>query len=179
MIKEIATNNLQTLNDLVIYNTQSNDVFESQIQKDFQILVTKRQKIDRVNSKYLQNKRGFIAPEEWEAEKDNEMEQFGVKNKKNGDSFEEKESEFDLKSLLLISESSLILVFWKPLEIFSYLLSSYYYAWLMSFSSQIESLSPMQIFWESIFLISMIINFLTEYTPDGETKPVREHPKIA
>lgn len=65
---------------------------------------------------------------------------------------------------------------WYPFETCLYLVSSYYYAWLFAFGdhnlgNEIHSIS---LAFESIFVISIIINSLQQYVPDGETKPVTD-----
>ena len=112
------------------------------------------------------------------------MKEFGVTLSKEEESDEEpieteSATDFDIMTVFIISETSWILVFWRPIEIISYLLSSYYYAWMTAYSLEEETIPTMSIFWEFVFLMTMMITFLTEFTPDGETIPVRNLTKIA
>jgi len=86
----------------------------------------------------------------------------------------------DFKKLLTISNNGFIIIVWKPIEILACLLSSYYYAWILAFGAEEHIGVPRwSIIFEAIFAISMAINFMREYIPDGETVPVRDHAKIA
>jgi len=49
------------------------------------------------------------------------------------------------------------------------LLSSYYYGWLIAFGDIEMGIPLISIIFEGLMFFGMMINFLREYTPDGET----------
>ena len=90
------------------------------------------------------------------------------------------DSEIDVKKLITIPETSKILIIWKPIEISCCIISCYYYAWIIAFGEKDDIGVPVaSIIFEAIMAFSMCINFLREYTPDGETQPVKDLTKIA
>jgi len=85
------------------------------------------------------------------------------------ESIDDEPEEFDLMKVFLISEKGWFRAIWKPIELISCLASSYYYSWYMAFIVEDVTFEIPAVVFESIFLISLINNFLKEYTPDGET----------
>ena len=79
----------------------------------------------------------------------------------------------DFTRLLTISQTSIILVIWKPLEVTACMLSSYWYGYLSVFGGQYEEIHTASIFFELAFLFGMCINMMKQYTPDGETIAIK------
>lgn len=75
----------------------------------------------------------------------------------------------DFAKLYIIKDDSNILYLWKPLETMVCLLSSYYYGWLIAFGDIEMGIPLISIIFEGLMFFGMMINFLREYTPDGET----------
>jgi len=70
----------------------------------------------------------------------------------------------------VFSELSTFSIYWNGVDIFTCVVSSYFYAYLGCFGH--DAISPsveiLVILFESIFLMSLIKNFITDYIPDGE-----------
>jgi hypothetical protein len=87
---------------------------------------------------------------------------------------------FEIWQLLVISESGKFNIVWRYIDIVMCIVTSYYYAYLGAFyvigdDSHNTALWVLDVFYS----ISMIISFLTDFTPLGETMPVRNIKKIA
>jgi len=67
------------------------------------------------------------------------------------------------------------------LHTFSCLTSCYFYAYIAAFGiPHVDHiLYLIYVIYESIFLISLILNFFVEFKPDGQSFPVRDLAKIA
>ena len=70
---------------------------------------------------------------------------------------------------------------WGVFEVFCCLTSSYIYAYMAAFENPKPGtvLFDLFIIYELIFLASFLFNFLVDFTPKGEDKPVRDIKKIA
>ena len=81
----------------------------------------------------------------------------------------------------MIDHSSIFSVAWTSFDILCCLVSSYIYIWLCAFGDDVNSDTGLflQIFFEVIFSISMVLKFLTDYIPHGETKPERDLFKLS
>lgn len=82
---------------------------------------------------------------------------------------------------MILKENSWFTSIWFTIDIISCIVSSYLYAYMGTFGG--NSLSPVgdnciQVF-NIVFILSIIINFSTEYKPDGISKPIRDIKKIA
>ena len=84
-------------------------------------------------------------------------------------------------NLLIISEYGSFNIFWKIFDLINCILSSYIYAWLAAFGDQASGtvMTDMSIFFESCFTVTMLLHFITDYTPEGERVPIRELSKIS
>jgi len=73
------------------------------------------------------------------------------------------------------------LYFWKFIHSFSSLFSSYYYIYVAAFIEIVpyDGYWVVDIVFMSIFLASILIEFITEYIPKGSDKPERSFEKIA
>ena len=80
----------------------------------------------------------------------------------------------DFTKLLTISQTSIILVIWKPMEVTACMLSSYWYGYLSVFGGQYEEIHIASIIFEVAFLFGMCINLMKQYVPDGEITPVKD-----
>lgn len=78
---------------------------------------------------------------------------------------------------LIFSKDGTFLVVWRIILLSVCLTSPYYYAWIAL--EGYESLPVAIVVFESIFALDIAIQFLTDYTPDGETIPIRSLGKIA
>lgn len=105
------------------------------------------------------------------------------KNSENED--EDDEKELELAKWIVRKQDSFLIIVWKMLLIFMNLTSSYFYSWVAMYGEESvhESISyKLQIIYEGFFLVSIGINFITEYSdtsPDGDPLPVRDLAKIA
>lgn len=83
--------------------------------------------------------------------------------------------------IFIIARKSIIYKLWSVFEVFCCLSSSYIYAYMAAFENPEHgtTLFDLFLFYEIIFLVAFMLNFLVEYTPKGEEKPVREYKKIA
>lgn len=86
-----------------------------------------------------------------------------------------------LTDILLTSQYSQFSVIWNFIDKFCCIFSSYLYMFMSVFQREIIGETPVIIAlcFETIFLLTIIKTFLTEYTPDGETQPVKSLSKIA
>ena len=78
--------------------------------------------------------------------------------------------QIDIAKLLVFSELSTFSIYWNSVDIFSCVVSSYFYAYLGCFGH--DAINPavegLILLFELIFVLSLIKNFITDYTPDGE-----------
>lgn len=96
---------------------------------------------------------------------------------------------FQIWKYFIMAENSALSILWNFVDIFSCIFSSYFYAYLAAFGMKDPSqgsdgnddavFSTIEMVYESIFILSILKQFLTEYTPDGETQPVRDISKIS
>ena len=92
------------------------------------------------------------------------------------DSFEQDKS---ILSKIVISEDNMLAQIWRVIYIFSCLTSCYFYAFIAAFGVPTEDetyeLWIIYITYECIFGISICLEFIKEYKPQGEmSKPVRD-----
>lgn len=98
------------------------------------------------------------------------------------DSFDDQKERDDEEIFrhLIFGHKSSFIQFWDVLDTAASLLSVYIYAWIACFG--IAEGSPgliyISILFEVIFSLSIILRFITDYTPAGETQPEREFTKI-
>ena len=83
--------------------------------------------------------------------------------------------------LIVISETSTARKVWAALYLFSCFTSPYFYAWVALFGHEKGESGYLitSIIFETIFATNILVNFLTEYVPDGEIVPERDIAKIA
>lgn len=98
------------------------------------------------------------------------------------DNDEDEEKIPPLRELIIISHDNRLYAAWLVLETFIQLGSSYCYAYLATFNingKYQEDQNRLMLYFESFFLISMILKFLVEFKPDGSTIYVRDLREIA
>ena len=73
------------------------------------------------------------------------------------------------QEFIVISEDNRVYLWWRSINIFCCLTSSYFYAFMAAFENPKSGsfLSNINIAFECIFLISLMIQFLVQYTPPG------------
>jgi len=78
--------------------------------------------------------------------------------------------QIDFLKLIVFSEISTFSIYWNGLDILSCVISSYFYAYLGCFGHDAISNSVFGVIvtFEVVFVLSLIKNFITDYTPDGE-----------
>lgn len=100
---------------------------------------------------------------------------------------------FEIWKYFIVGEQSAFSAVWAFFDIICCISSSYLYAYIAAFGmkdfgytkkdpighDQEEFFISVEITFEIIFMLSIIKQFLTEYTPEGETIPVRDLQKIA
>ena len=78
--------------------------------------------------------------------------------------------QIDFAKLLVFSKLSTFSIYWNGVDIFTCVVSSYFYAYLGCFGH--DAISPIVkiliMIFESIFVFSLCKNFITDYTSDGE-----------
>ena len=90
-----------------------------------------------------------------------------------------KPSNLDFRQLLMekmiISEKGVISLIWSIVDIFSCISSSYIYAYLGAFGKDSDDtlMNTLITTYEGIFLITILKNFSTDYTPLGSTEVVK------
>lgn len=67
-------------------------------------------------------------------------------------------------------------LYWRSINIFCCLTSSYFYAFMAAFEDPAPGsfLQKINVIFEIVFLISMFLQFLVEYTPPGQLVPVKD-----
>ena len=81
---------------------------------------------------------------------------------------------YSLSKLIIINHTSTFSGFWRMFDVLSCLLSSYVYCWHIAFTEKHRNIPIFEYFIESIFFITMITKFLTDFIPDGETEPTKD-----
>lgn len=76
-----------------------------------------------------------------------------------------------LQDIIMTQEDSMFSIFWKFLDTFSCIFSSYLYMYMATFSEEQIGTNPfyMAFGFEILFFLTVLKSFTTEYTPDGET----------
>ena len=90
-------------------------------------------------------------------------------------------NEKSFSSMIIVCVDSKFYAIYKGVNLFCCLTSSYFYAYMAAFEEPGPGSFLFTINWtyEAIFIISMIICFLTEFHKDGETTPTRDLKQIA
>lgn len=88
---------------------------------------------------------------------------------------------FDIAKMLIISHGGMFSMTWTFFDILCCLASSYVYIWLATFGEvkSGEAIMTLSVAFELVFAFSILTRFLTDYTPDGETEPVKSLSKIS
>lgn len=83
--------------------------------------------------------------------------------------------------MFIIGRKNPLYKLWGVFEVFCCLTSSYIYAYMAAFENPEPGTNLFKLFisYEIIFLVAFLLNFLVEYTPKGEEKPVRDIKSIA
>ena len=83
-------------------------------------------------------------------------------------------------SYFIISANNKFYLYWKTINTFSCLTSSYIYAYMAAFerSSKSEELMMANNVYEIIFIISMLLMFFVDYCEEGSNIPVEDFTKI-
>lgn len=85
------------------------------------------------------------------------------------------DTNIDFLDLIVLKHDCWLVQVWHMLYIICCLTSGYYYGWLALFGTDFDN--PRQfaaiLIFECIFTVQILINFLTEYIPEGEVIPVR------
>jgi hypothetical protein len=81
----------------------------------------------------------------------------------------------------IISQNNSLLFVWSWLYLLCCLTSAYVYGFLAAFfdGNSDGTLYSLQIIYESIFSVNIVLRFFTEYTPEGSPNPERDLSKIA
>ena len=98
---------------------------------------------------------------------------------------EEPDSNVDLKEsfqkkpfseLIIIRQNNRYYLYWRTINTLCCLTSSYFYAYMAAFKEAAEDvhLTNLNLSFETIFLISMVLQFLVEYKEIGQPHPVRD-----
>lgn len=91
----------------------------------------------------------------------------------------------DIENYLIMSETNFVSIFLNYIDIIICISSSYFYAYLGAFYEVIKSTADFDVaeqyllFLDIYFTLDIIKCFLTDFTPEGERKPVRNFKKIA
>ena len=90
------------------------------------------------------------------------------------------DSDLQIFNKLVISRHNKLYLFWKFLDVLSCFISSCFYAYMAAFEDPHPESVMFVMMWvfESVFLISMVLNFLVEYRNEGEERPIRDIVKI-
>lgn len=147
---------------------------------------------DKENLRQIQREHGFITPNlmnktEFKFSMVTSKAEENLLRKeqlKNCDSSDEGSGCFDRFSLsktLITKEDSVFSIFWRFLDAFSCIVSSYLFVFMATFSDfQVgETLYHVAIGFEILFFLSMVKCFFTEYTPEGQTHSVKSLSLIA
>lgn len=81
---------------------------------------------------------------------------------------------FSIDKIVIREDNSFMLI-WKFFDLLSCTISGYVYAWLAAFGDEKsgEVMTDLSIFFECCYLLTVLLKFITEYTPEGERVPVR------
>ena len=85
------------------------------------------------------------------------------------------------EEIIVISRENKFYHLWCGFDILNCFISSYIYALISTFEDPKKDpkVQTMVIYFESVFAISLLLNFIVEYYPDGGTIPVKNLNKIA
>jgi hypothetical protein len=88
---------------------------------------------------------------------------------------------FNIHNYIIISQYSNFSAIWDWLDIIFCLMSSYLYSYIAVYSdiNLNEEIRESVWFFEIFFFLAMVKNFLTDFIPVGEIKPVRNYKQIA
>ena len=83
--------------------------------------------------------------------------------------------------MLVISENGFFCVSWNFLNVCLSIVSSYYYIILAYFGDNHNENSyiGLDFIFEVFFFVTMMLRFITDYTEEGDSLPVKSIPKIA
>ena len=86
-----------------------------------------------------------------------------------------------LADLVIIKQNNRYYMYWRTLNTLCCLTSSFFYAFMAAFRGMTENptLYKINMAYESVFLISMGLQFIVEYVEVGNPTPVRDLQKIA
>ena len=93
--------------------------------------------------------------------------------------------QFDISKILLINHTGQFIVCWSQFEIVCVITTSYLYVWFAAFGyAELSTLRSkfdfyVTLFFEIVFLISMVFKFITSYEAEGCRSLVNDHTKIA
>lgn len=92
---------------------------------------------------------------------------------------------FDFWKLIILDQSSIFCLFWNVFEVLCCIISSYMYAYMAAFGIHNNDvtinvdLRIADIFFFVVFTISILMNFLRDFVPEGETQACKDLKKIA
>ena len=89
------------------------------------------------------------------------------------------DNEWDFQNLLTFPVDSSFLKFWNFFISILCLYSSYLYGWIAAFSEYYPEPLPLVYAMEALFLVSIGINFLKQFIPEGEILPVKSFSRIS
>ena len=93
--------------------------------------------------------------------------------------------QFDIWSLIILNNGSVFCLFWNFFEVLCCIISSYMYAYMAAFGINNNDLTInvdlriADIFFFVVFTVSIIMNFLRDFVPEGETQACKDLKKIA
>jgi hypothetical protein len=78
--------------------------------------------------------------------------------------------------LIVIKQDNKYYRLWRGLDVLCCLVSSYFYVYMGAFNHPRypEPLFIAMLFFETVFLISMVLKFFVEFIKDGQTIPTRD-----
>jgi hypothetical protein len=90
-------------------------------------------------------------------------------------------SDADVYQSFIISQESLLDDILEAIYVLCCLISPYFYAYLALHGHEEGNMTAIwtTLFFEGVFVVSILKNFITEYTPDGEIVPVKDIMKIS
>jgi len=93
---------------------------------------------------------------------------------------EYEEENSGIAKYLIINSRGYLSAVWGGIDLICCLTSSYFYAWIGCFGNKEDSwFRLVDIIFETIFTISILVRFTTDFIPEGNTTPVKDHFKIA
>jgi hypothetical protein len=83
--------------------------------------------------------------------------------------------------MISIPEDNRVYMVWRSFNVFCCLTSSYFYAYMAAFENPATGsfLGRLNFIYECIFTVSMLIQFLVEFTPPGQRTPVKDISQIS